>query len=707
MKRTALLLVCAVLALTAIVYWPVGGFQFVSIDDNVYVTLNPFLRGGLAWDQVGRAFTSTYAHFWHPVTLLSLMLDHAVAGMAPGAYHVTNLLLHLGATLLLFLALFRMTGAAARSALVAALFAIHPLHVESVAWVAERKDVLSTLFWMLTMWAWAEYGIRRRRHWYWLALVSFGLGLMAKPMLVTLPIALLLIDLWPLGRLSSESAWSGGPARLVRAWWPLVREKIPFLLLALGAGVAAVHAQGTAVASLEAVPPGARIANLLVASSTYLAKTVWPSGLSVYYPMPLDPPLWPAAASAGLLAAVTVASFRLRQRAPYLLVGWSWYLVTLLPVSGLVQVGSHAMADRYTYVPLLGVFVMVAWGIAAAVGPRRGRQWIAGVAAVAVVGALSVAARAQVATWRDSAAVWRHALEVSPQNYYAQHGMGSLLRDEGLAQEAVPYLEAAIRLNPRFPDAHNNLGQALESLGRADEAAIHYQEALRIAPDSPDTRNNLGALLLKGGRAEEAAGLFREAVAGLPDSAAAHDNLGQALAALGHHSEAAAEYGVALRLEPAFAAAHAHLGIALAAQGRGAEAEAEYRESIRLAPGIADTYNNLGAALAGRGEIGEAARQFEQALRLDPSQLQARVNLGIALAGQGALDAAISQFREAVRLYPNLEIAHLYLGGALGGIGKRDEAAAQFREALRINPGSEPARRSLDALAGRVPPPAR
>ncbi len=560
-KRAGLVLLVAILALTVYVYWPVRGYDFVSVDDSVYVTENPFLRGGLTWTAVAGALTSTYAHFWHPLTLLSLMLDAAVFGKAPGPFHVTNLLLHLGSTLLLFLALARMTGAAGRSAFVTALFALHPLHVESVAWIAERKDVLSTFFWMLTMWAWAGYAKKGRRGAYWLALASFALGLAAKPMLVTLPVTLLLLDVWPFGRLSVRGFAAGaGSAGAVRGWLPLVREKIPFFLLAVASGGAAVFAQGAAVASLEAIPIGTRVAN---------------------------------------------------------------------------------------------------------------------------------------------------ALAVTSDNYYAQHGMGSLLREQGRASEAVPYLRESIRLNPRFPDSHNNLGMALESLGRFDEAASEYAEALRIDPEMALAHNNLGGLRLRAGQADEAESQFLEALRQSPGLAAVHDNLGQARAAHGRFAEAQAEYLEALRLQSDFAAAHAHLGYALANQGKMTEAVAEYRESLRLAPDVADTHNDLGIALGALGRIGEAIVEFEQSIRLDPGDALAHVNLGFAFAGQGRPAEAIPHFTEAIRLQPNLELAHLYLGWALGGTGKLAEAMAEFREVLRINPNNENARRALDTLSRRAPRPLR
>jgi protein O-mannosyl-transferase len=706
--RAAILFIVAVLAVTAVVYAPVGSYGFVSIDDAVYTTENPYLRDGVAWSSLPAVFTTVYANFWHPLTLVSLMLDVALFGLRPGPLHVVNLLLHLGSTVFLYLALLRMTGAAGRSAFVAALFALHPLHVESVAWIAERKDVLSTCLWMLTLWTWSVYAVGKRRWAYWAALAWFGLGLMAKPMLVTLPVTLLLLDAWPLGRVSPERPRGAGRWReAVRGWGPLVREKIPFFALAALAGAAAVAAQGGAVATLEAVPLSPRVANALVAAATYVVKTMWPGGLTVFYPMPAAVPIASAVASAAALGTITTVVVFWRRRWPWLAVGWFWYLVTLLPVSGIVQVGTHAMADRYTYIPLIGLFVMASWGAAGLVGAGRSRErWLGAVAACAVA-ACAVTARAQVATWNDSATLWRHALEVSRENYYAHHAVGDLLRQQGRLEEAIGEFAESIRLNPRFPDAHNNLGMALEALGRVDEALAQYQAALQIDPGYPAAHNNVGAVLLRLGRAGEAAAHFAEALRRWPDFAIARENLGQALAAQGRFADAEAEYAQALRLRPDFAAAHGHMGMALASQGRLAEAVEQYRSALRLDPAGAETHNNLGTALGSLGRADEAIAEFEEAVRLDPRSAVARVNLGFTLAGQGRAPEAIPHFQEAVRLQPDLEPAHLYLGWALAGTGRPDEAIAQFKEVLRLDPTSEPARRALDTLTRRSSTPRR
>jgi tetratricopeptide (TPR) repeat protein len=696
------LLIVAILIVTAAVYWPVRSYDFVSVDDPIYATDNPFLRGGVTWSAVPATLTSTYAHFWHPLTLLSLMADVSVFGLHPGPLHVTNLLLHLCSTIVLFLALRRMTGATGRSAFVAALFALHPLHVESVAWIAERKDALSTVFWMLTLWAFAGYALTAKRRAYWLALVFFALGLMAKPMLVTLPITLLLLDVWPLGRVAPGGAKSaGGWMGLLRGWWPLVREKIPFFALAALAGAVAVVAQGAAVASLEAIPVWTRAANALVAYVTYIGEMFWPSGLTVFYPLPSAVPTWPAVAALAFLAGVTIAVIRVWRRQPFLAVGWLWYVVTLLPVSGIVQVGTHAMADRYTYVPLVGLFVMVSWGVPVLLGPGRARQRVLGVVGTLVVLACAVSARAQVATWADSRTLWQHALVATPENYYAHHAMAALLREQGQNTEALAHLGESIRLNPRFPAAHNNLGMVLEALGRRDEAIAQYVEALRIDPGMPDANNNLGAVLLRLDRADEAAAHFSKALRRLPDSAIARDNLGQALAARGRYAEAEVEYNEALRLRPGFSAAHAHMGFALSNQGKLTDAVAQYRESLRLEPAAADTHNNLGVALGALGRADEAVAEFRAAVGLDPGNALAHVNLGFTLAGQGRVAEAIPHLAEAVRLQPNLELPHLYLGWALGGTGRPAEAVEQFREVLRINPNNESARRALGLLAKR------
>jgi tetratricopeptide (TPR) repeat protein len=483
-----------------------------------------------------------------------------------------------------------------------------------------------------------------------------------------------------------------------------VREKLPLILLAVASSAVTFVAQrrGGAVSGLDVMPPARRVANALVAYVAYIGKMLWPADLSVFYPYPRSVPVWQVIGALVVLLGASFLVARLARRRPYLAVGWLWYLGTLVPVIGLIQVGTQAMADRYTYVPLIGVFIVIAWGVPDlfARWPRAAWRANAAAAAIAIL-ASAVVARGQAAVWSTSDTLWRHALTVDPANYYAQNAVGRLDAERGRLAEAMTHFAESVRLAPNFPDAYDNLGLALARQGRFAEAIAQYRNALRIDPDSAEAHNNLGAALMKNGKAEEATAQYAEAIRLDPDSATAHNNMGQALAGLGRTADAIAQYEVALRLQPDLADAHDGLGLALASLGRMADAVAQYTEALRLNPASAGTHNNLATALTALGRADEAIAQYTEAIRLDPGNAAVHNNLGFVLAGQGRVAEAIPQFTEAVRLAPDFEMAHLYLGLALAGAGRFDEAAAEFVEVLRLNPNNEGAKRALDTLAKR------
>ncbi len=548
----ALLLAGATLAAFA----PVLSAEFVIYDDERYVLRNPHVQEGFTAGALRWALSAGYASNWHPLTWMSHMLDWRLYGPSPAGHHLTSLLLHMASAVALFLLLDRMTGAPGRSAFAAALFALHPLHVESVAWVAERKDVLSTLIWILTAWAYVGWTRRIGIARYLLVAALLALGLTAKPMLVTLPLTLLILDFWPLGR------WGTGAGRAAR----LLAEKVPLLALsaASAAVTVAVQAASPAVGSMQEFPLGVRVGNALVSCAGYLGKAVWPAGLAVFYPHPGSSlPLWKPVGAALLLAAVTALVVALRRSRPYLLAGWLWYLVTLLPVIGLVQVGEQAMADRYTYVPLIGPFVAVAWGIPDAVravlaatrrdpsksAPReRALRWALPAAAVAVLLALAFLTRAQAATWKNSVTLFEHALRVTRGNHLAHLDLGAALSREGRSDEALAHYKEAVRIKPDNAMAQYDLGAALAARDRDAEATEHYVRALALDPGYAAAHNNLGILLAKQGRIDEAARHYAEAVRLRPDFAEAHFNLAVAYHAVGRDAEARTEVETAMRL---------------------------------------------------------------------------------------------------------------------------------------------------------------
>jgi len=656
------LLAPALVALILLVYAAVAHYDFVAYDDPAYVTENPRVLAGLSWSGAAWAWTTGYAANWHPLTWMSHMLDVTAFGARAGMHHLTNLLLHVAATLLLFAFLSRATGAPGRSAFAAGLFAVHPLHVESVAWIAERKDVLSTLFGMLALWAYAGY-VRRPAVGRYLAVAAcFSASLLAKPMLVTLPFVLLLLDLWPFRR-----ATPGGGT----PWPRLVLEKLPLFCLSAASSLATylVQRQGGAVSSLDLYPLALRIENALVSYVAYIGKMVWPLRLSVMYPYPQAIPFWQAAGAALLLAGISFLAVLQARHRPWLPVGWFWYLGTLVPVIGLVQVGIQSMADRYTYVPLVGLFIAVAWGVPDLLERRRPRRLAMPAAALCVIGVCAALARAQVGVWKDNVALWTHATEVT--------------------------------LNMSNHVAHNSLGIVLEKQGRLEEALAHFSEAVRVRPDFAEAQHNLGKALAKAGRYDEALSALAAAVRFDPGNAAVHSDLAIVLAGLGRLDEAITRYSEALRIDPARAQVHNALGVALAGVKRPAEARGHFAEAVRLNPGFAEARNNLGLALAGEGRIQDASREFSEAVRLKPDYAEAHNNLGLALAGQGRIEEAIAHYSEAVRLKPGFEAARVNLAMALAGAGRRDEAVGQLNAILAADPDNRNARAALAYLTRR------
>lgn len=697
--------ICALLALvTLAVYLPTAWNDFVNYDDSDYVTENAHVNDGLKWETVVWAFTSGHASNWHPLTWLSHSLDYQVFGMRAGAMHLVSAGFHILNTLLLFLVLRGLTGRQWRSALVAALFALHPLHVESVAWVSERKDVLSTCFLLLTLGAYGCYargksegrnpkaegspksevrspnlpaptpgsgvfadngGPDRRLSssiWYLLSLLCFALGLMSKPMLVTTPFVLLLLDYWPLGRLKTGDS-------TLKTFLLLVWEKVPFFALSVASSVVTFLVQRKGGAVSTALTLGERVANAVVSYARYIRKMFWPDDLSVLYPHPGHWPLWQVLVCAALLVGACLAVAVWGRSRPYLIMGWLWFLGTMVPVIGLVQVGIQSMADRYTYVPLIGLFIMVVWGIADLVAERMSEAWqgraaaIGAAAALAVCGAVTVR---QVQFWRNSETLFQRAVQVTRGNYLAHNNLGFYFSGKGRIAEAMEQYRLSLKIKPNYEDALNNLGYALAGQRKFTEAIPLYEQALRIRPKHAEVHNNLGNALSETGRIDEAIQHYLVAIEQNPKHADAHNNLGIALAMKGKLDEAITHFHAALRYKPNYASAHSNLGNAFAVQRKFDEAIREFQESLRLKPDEAQPHNNLGNVLMEQGRVEEAIGHYQQALRLNPEHNpEAHYNLGMALARQG----------------------------------KRQEAAAHFTEAIRVKPDYADAKRQLESLS--------
>ena len=729
-RRT--LLICAALSgASLVVFWPVTSCDFINYDDPVYVSLNLHVRNGFHWKDIAWAFQPGFAGNWHPLTWVSHMLDVQLFGLNPGWHHFVSLLLHLANTVVLFLLLQRMTGAPWRSAMVAALFALHPLHVESVVWISERKDVLSALFFMLTLLAYVRYveksevreaGDSRQESasgnpqpascftfyvsrftgqtsiFYVLSLVFFALGLMSKPMLVTVPFVLLLLDYWPLRRLRLRTQDSG-----LKTLLPLLREKVLFFVLSTLSCVITFHAQrlGGAVRPLAFLSVEQRASNAIVSYATYLKQTIWPAGLAVFYPLSDQISVAATLGAGALLLGVTawaivpmlagtrstasqfpamISATRWNaslpeQGSPHRVMGWFWFLGMLVPVIGLVQVGMQQTADRYTYLPLVGVFVMVVWEVSERLSRWRRGPAVLPAAASATLLACAVLTRLQVGYWHDSERLFRHALAVTRDNWLAHDSLGHALLAQGNEDEAIIEYQAAAAIQPR-PEIRFVLGKTLSKRRRYEEAIAQFSELLRANPENVPALVQIGIARALQGKTEEAARTLSEALRIDPADAGAHNTLGNILAQQGRHEEAVQQFEEAVRLKPDHAGAHNNLAISCRKLGRMDEAIGHYREALRLEPDSLQALNNLAWTLAAYPKAqyrngAEAVQLATQACELTKYQNP------IPLATLAAAYAETGRFKEAVSFAERAQEL------AKGGQGVPTAQLSAILEALR------------------------
>jgi tetratricopeptide (TPR) repeat protein len=634
--RWTVLWVCVFLAaITFVVFGQTLHHEFVYYDDNDYVYENPEVARGLTLKGIVWAFTRVHSANWHPLTWISHMLDCQLYGLNAGGHHLTNILLHTATAILLFLVLRRMTGAHWRSAFVAAVFAIHPLRVESVAWVAERKDVLSGVFFMLTIGAYVRYV---RHPWspvrYGLVMLLFALGLMCKPMLVTLPFVLLLLDYWPLGRVTGEkkeknstlnytpNAPSHDSSEFGAQLSTLLLEKLPLFGLGVASGVVTIFAQTKAIQSFDQISLPLRVDNALTSYVTYLGQMFWPAGLAVLYPFATrDVGVSGIVLSLVLLAGISAGAFILR-RHRYFLTGWLWYLIMLVPVIGILQVGLQARADRYTYLPQIGLYLLLTWAVADLCAGWRRRRVVLGGCATIILVALIFCARVQVSYWRNSESLWTHTLACTSDNAIAHLNFGIALKKKGRVGEAIFHFQKALQINPDYAEAHNNLGNALCQKGRMDEAIVHYQKALQITPNNAEVYYNLGNVLLKKGNVDEAITHYKKALQINPDYAEAHNNLGNALIKKGSMDEAIVHFQKALQINPDSAEAQNNLAwvLATALQAslrNGNKAVELAQQANQLAGGENPIIlRTLAAAYAEAGRFSDAQRNVQKAMTL-------------------------------------------------------------------------------------------
>ena len=594
--RSSLLISFFLFLFTLAIYWQVTSHEYIAYDDDVYVLKNYHLHDGISLHSMLWAFRSMYGANWHPLTWISHMMDIQLYGLNPGGHHATNLIFHILNVIAVNWVFLSMTGSPWKSAMVAALFAVHPLHVEVVAQVAQRKDLLSTFFWFMAMAAYIRYVKRLNRKDYFLVVLLFAFGLMSKPMVVTLPFVFLLMDYWPLSRL--DGVFDKGEserylifARVRQLLW----EKVPLFLMTMASCAITIIAQegGGAVRSLEAYPLYVRVGNAIVSYSAYISKTVWPANLSFYYPHPKIHPASVIALSYAFLTLISILVFRYRRKYPFILVGWLWYIGTLIPVIGLVQVGAQSMADRYTYVPLIGIFIIMVWGGAVLYAKWRISKRLQAITAFFLITSYAIAAFSYAGYWSDSVVLFKKALAVTKDNETALINLGTVLQEKSEVDDAIAAYVKAIRLSPKNPKAHNNLGTAYMAKGNIPMALNQYRAALRFDPRYSKAHFNIAVLMEKTGKMEDAAKHYQQAIS----------------------------------ISPAYSEAYSNLGTLYLKKGRLRQALPYLKKAIELNPRDSGSLNNLAIALFQSGNVQSAIEHLERAIDLDPNDIEIQKNL--------------------------------------------------------------------------------
>ena len=696
LRKHPVTIICVFLTIALCsVYLQVKDHQFINYDDQQYVTENSHVLSGLNPGNIKWAFTSVYASNWHPLTWISHMMDVDIFGMKPGMHHLTNVIFHILNSILLLIVLNQMTGALWRSAVVAALFALHPLHVESVAWIAERKDVLSTFFWMLTMLAYHRYVGSHTISKYLLMILLFGLGLMAKPMLVTLPFVLLLLDFWPLKREELNLSTNGSQTTLL--WWlktnprgilRLILEKVPLMIMALAASGITFYAQsaGGSVTSLERMSFGTRIQNVIISYVAYLWKMIWPLNLAVFYPYPKQFSILTVVVCFWLLIAITVIVVMSVRRFPYLVTGWFWYLGTLVPVIGIVQVGYQSMADRYTYIPMIGIFVMIAWGIPELLDKWQFKKIALATLTGIVIPILIVCSWMQVGYWKNSNTLFEHALNMTVNNDVAHYSLAKDLIDHGEFDDALKHCTEALKIHPYNSHANNIMGLVLKKRGEISKAISYYSKAIQIDSNYVEAYNNLGSAFINQGKNSEAVKQFSRAIEIEPECVFAYINMGVALANQGRLNEAIHQYHKALQIRPDSFEAHYNLGIALISQGKIDESIDQYKKVLGIDPGNVFAQEALTSLLAKRNRIEDSVAGLRKELENESNKLGLYVKSGDIYQSGGDLGKAAENYERVVLIEP-LNVHSLNrLASIYSNWGEYEKALDAMRKVIKVQP---------------------
>jgi protein O-mannosyl-transferase len=612
-----------IITVTAAAYWQLQKFDFINYDDNEYVFDNPHVKEGIKLNSIAWAFTNSHSSNWHPLTWLSHMLDWQMFGLWAGGHHLTSLFLHIVNSMLLFFVFRKMTGNIWQSGFVAALFALHPLHVQSVAWVSERKDILSAFFWILTLWAYACYV--RRPGWpaYLVGLVFYISGLMSKPMVVTLPFVLLLLDYWPLNRLPIDESGKNLHIKLTK----LLLEKIPlFILSAVSAGITIiVQRQSGALKSFDVIPLTDRLANALISYVNYIIKFIYPVKLSIYYPYPNQIPGWKLVASAAILTAISWAAIKFMRQKPWFIVGWFWFIGTLVPVIGLVQVGMQSIADRYMYLPMIGLLIPVAWGIPELLAKWLYKKAILTVSAACIIIIFFWITKTQLDYWADTYTLFKRAIAITEDNFFAYKVWGDELALKGDYEAAQKIFLTALKIKPDDFDAIESLGRLAYRNKNYDQAISYYSKALMLNPSNPEIYNKLGVVFFSQHAFEQA----RE------------------------------KFEIAVRLNPKFDEAYYNLGLVASKQGRVNDALINYKKAINFNPDYSDAHKSIGDVLFSQGDMGQALKHYSEALRLHPNDATIYYNIGVILFQKQKIKAADEHFHKALQIDPSYEKAKI------------------------------------------------
>ena len=683
-RKNSIFISLLLIFVTASVYWQVQKFDFINYDDNDYIYNNPHVQDGITANTIAWAFTTAHASNWHPLTWMSHMLDCQMFGLWPGGHHLTSLFIHIANALLLFSLFRKMTGDLWQSAFVGALFALHPLHIQSVAWISERKDVLSGFFWMLTLLAYVRY-VRRPG---WIAyvgvLIFFILGLLSKPMVVTLPFVMLLLDYWPLNRIQLTGLENN--LRL-KAFFVLLREKIPlFLLAAASAGITFyVQQKGGAVQLFDVVPLVNRIYNIPISYIIYIIKTVFPYKLAAFYPYPNGFPWWEVIAAILTLLAGTVLAIRLTFRYPYIIVGWLFFIGTLVPVIGFVQVGVQSMADRYMYLPMIGLLIIVAWGIPDFISNWQSKRFWLGATAILAVIILSAATWKQTGYWKDSVSLFSHAIEVTENNFVAHANLGTALRKDGKNDQAIVHFRNSLAISPDQSDVYMALGLALDERGNPEKALACLEKSVLLDPEYYDAQYNLGTFLLKNGEWDQAISHLEKATCLNPGSDQAQFNLANAFFQKKQFQPALVHAQNAIDLNPEHEKAYLIAGSILFSQGNYQKALKYFNAILAFNPSSAEALQYSGTIFLKQKQIGNALAAFKNALILDPEnketlQLIQQIDAKLAAAEQAIL--------RKIKNGPDNPGLHLQLGKIYQAQNLNTSAVEQFKLAITRHPKS-------------------